>query len=98
MNLLDYVVHKRVQKGFDVTNLIQTYNPQTEYTIRVRDYDAPIEHSDWIFKIPLALPLENVNSEIKQFFSPNEEHYSVTIISCKDDEKLLRSLCGALGA
>lgn len=98
MNLLDYAVHRRVNPNIDLTSLITSYEPETNYVIKVKQYQEPKDQSMWVFKLPLNIPLPLVNDELRHFFNAEHEHYSVSVVSCKDDDKLLHNLCAELGA
>lgn len=96
INLLNYAIY-RAEENIDFTKDILLLNPNIHYILRVCEYGHETKRW-WGFKIPMELNLDQVSTALKEFFSPNEEHYSVVVVACKDDENVLRLLCGALGA
>lgn len=85
--------HKRQEHGaLNLTDLILAC-PKDEFIIRVYDQES----DGYVFQIPIDL-LSQVKTRLDYFFSPNEEHYSVKVVSCADDNALLRRICGELGA
>lgn len=84
--------NRHASPPMNLTDVITACGPD-DFVIRVTDNDAVSR----VYKIPVD-KLPEVDQALKDYFSPNEEHYSVRVVTCKDDDELLKNICTSLGA